>query len=76
MKKLKTEEDDLIKEIKLERKIAKILATQYWMGMNSNKIGKFMTKQEYINNSFIGWLLAARGVVLLVKRDLKGNIIE
>jgi len=54
-------------EIEVERKVALILATQYWLGTQEKEGIKDMSRSEYLNKSAIHWLPAARGVISLVK---------
>jgi len=62
-------------DIELEKKIAKMLATQFYNGTretsSKRKIVAGMTRDEYISKSLINWIPAARGIITLVKDKQK-----
>ena len=58
----------------LEKRVAKILGTQFWNGMQEKRGHiKAMQRAEYINNSLTNWIPAARGVITLVRRSIKNG---
>jgi hypothetical protein len=62
------------KEFELEKRIARILATQYWAGTQEKrrKVAG-MKRSEYIAKSLLNWIPAARGIITLVKKEIKNN---
>jgi len=55
-----------VNETKLEKRIASILARQYYNGWKDKKLCT-MTFKEYQNKSLSNWLGAGRGMIDLIK---------
>jgi hypothetical protein len=60
--------EEINREIEIERKVALILATQFWAGLQcKDKLLREMTREEYEAGSLAQWIRAAHGVISLIK---------
>lgn len=57
-------------DFEIEKKVAQILATQFWSGW-SKKDRCTLSKKEYMEKSLQNWMSAARGVINLVNNPHK-----
>ena len=58
------------KKFEIELRVARILATQYYLGWSSSEKCN-MKKDEYINKSLHNWVSAARGIISFVDMERK-----
>jgi len=64
--------------LKLEIKVARILAAQYHSGVISKEdnLVNSLGLKEYFNKSLYNWINAARGVISLIKNSEKENFSD
>ena len=60
---------EIIDKLVLSRKIAKILAMQYWSGSRDTHNIKNMTFRQYLNKSLMNWMPAANGIIYIIKNN-------